>query len=476
MSENNLILKNVKNINQHGGYSFDGITQTAAHRKQMAYKTLTNSNKKWRPRPRQSINLKFNRTFRIRILQYYKKIIKNYDKFIDNLINCIQNIVNLINNNNNNKDLIESLNLFKDSIKIYKQNIKKLLNISKKSIDYKTKNPDTPTKNNSKILAEIIEYIDNIDNNDTTIIKTINDIESLLVNFKTIFKLKNTSNNNHSNNNNGNNNDLIKKIEILENIFNIIKDKELFGKKNSSNNESSIFFYQLNKFNEEIKNFYINVKDINEPPLVIGDEDKVSVNNIEEKKFLIFKNKTESINAINKIYKLSKEIQNKLNKLNLIFENEKENLKTYEIIDKVTMKKLTSFVGNNVNSLLVSIIVTLLLFEFFFRNTYNLMSSIKAYFRSMPKSTNNDNNEWLDNNYYRNKNINNQVLYSLNRLSYNRERKFEDINNIKSNNSINPVIYSTMENNVLTNKDDNYTYGSGGNFIDFLFSVFSPSN
>jgi hypothetical protein len=468
MSENNPISKNVKNINQYGGVSLKGITQEAAYGGQYLYNKI--------PRPMQGISLKLNRTFRVRILQYYKKIIKKYDKFIDNLIKIIDNLID------NKNELKEPLDKFKKSIEKYEKDIKNLLDISKKS-----KNNDKlkkPKENNSEIIKEIINTINtniNIDNNndnnnDTNIIEIINNIKLNLNNFKTNLKQPN---------NNDNNNNLIKKIEILEKIFNIIKNEDLFGdnEKNPPSDASPHFFHELIKFNNEIMKFYQKPGNVEEKKFEILKPNTESMNNINEiyklsieKNFEILKPNTESMNEINEIYNLSIEIQSKLNKLNLIFEKEKENFKTSEIIDKVNMKKLTSFVGNNVNSLLVSIIVTLLLFEFFFRNTYNLMSTIKAYFRSMPKSTNNDNNEWLDNNYYRNKNINNQVLYSLNRLSYNRERKFKDINNIKSNNSINPVIYSSMDNNVLTKKDDTYTYGSGGNFIDFLFSVFSPSN
>jgi hypothetical protein len=136
----------------------------------------------------------------------------------------------------------------------------------------------------------------------------------------------------------------------------------------------------------------------------------------------------------------------------------------------------------DINQLFIGIIIFLLLIEITYRNSVNTISLIYNYFKNYVKNNilmrnvKNDNNEWLESDYQKRKNINHQMLYTLNKISKNREKKFQHIKDFKAKKFVDTTVYSYVNNETLLTKSDNYKYQDNYNIIDFVYDVFTPSS
>jgi hypothetical protein len=137
---------------------------------------------------------------------------------------------------------------------------------------------------------------------------------------------------------------------------------------------------------------------------------------------------------------------------------------------------------NNTNQLFIGIIIFLLLIEITYRNSVNTIRLIYNYFKNYVKNNilmrnvKDDNNEWLESDYQKTKNINRQMLYTLNKMSNNRDKKFQHIKDYKAKKFMDTTVHSYINNETLLKKSDNYKYSNVYNIFNFIYDVFTPSS
>lgn len=134
------------------------------------------------------------------------------------------------------------------------------------------------------------------------------------------------------------------------------------------------------------------------------------------------------------------------------------------------------------NQLFIGIILFLLLIEITYRNAINTISLIYNYFKNylnnniLMRNIKDDDNEWLESDYQKTKNINRQMLYTLNKISNNRDKKFQHIKDFKNEKLMDTTVHSYINNETLLKKSDNYKYRDEYNFFNFIYDVFTPSS
>jgi len=137
---------------------------------------------------------------------------------------------------------------------------------------------------------------------------------------------------------------------------------------------------------------------------------------------------------------------------------------------------------NNINQLFIGVIILLLLIEIIYRNSINTISLIYNYFKNyvknniLMKNIKDDDNEWLESDYEKTKNLNRQMLYTLNKMSNNRDKKFQHIKDYKAKNFMDTTVHSYINNETLLKKSDNYKYQDEYNIFNFIYDVFTPSS
>ena len=137
---------------------------------------------------------------------------------------------------------------------------------------------------------------------------------------------------------------------------------------------------------------------------------------------------------------------------------------------------------DNINQLFIGVIILLLLIEIIYRNSINTISLIYNYFKNyvknniLMKNIKDDDNEWLESDYEKTKNLNRQMLYTLNKMSNNRDKKFQHIKDYKAKNFMETTVHSYINNETLLKKSDNYKYQDEYNIFNFIYDVFTPSS
>lgn len=137
---------------------------------------------------------------------------------------------------------------------------------------------------------------------------------------------------------------------------------------------------------------------------------------------------------------------------------------------------------DNINQLFIGVIILLLLIEIIYRNSVNTISLIYNYFKNyvknniLMKNIKDDDNEWLESDYQKTKNLNRQMLYTLNKMSNNRDKKFQHIKDYKAKNFMETTVHSYINNETLLKKSDNYKYQDEYNIFNFIYDVFTPSS
>tara|TARA_Y100000389_G_scaffold195371_1_gene226716 strand:+ start:3255 stop:3713 length:459 start_codon:yes stop_codon:yes gene_type:complete len=140
--------------------------------------------------------------------------------------------------------------------------------------------------------------------------------------------------------------------------------------------------------------------------------------------------------------------------------------------NKKDIKTLTSNLG-------ISILIVIVLIEFFNRITNNFSLILKNYVDENRLIYGSEKTDKLDNyNYNNDEDFNykkTQILKSIRHIRINNENNFEDIINYKKKYNLDSDINSKIDRKVLNGDNDNYEYKNQPNFIDFILDIFKPT-
>lgn len=140
--------------------------------------------------------------------------------------------------------------------------------------------------------------------------------------------------------------------------------------------------------------------------------------------------------------------------------------------NKKDTKKLISNLG-------ISILIIIVLLEFFSRITNNVSFIFKNYMDDTRIIYGEEEIRDIDNYKYDEEQDFNykktQILKSIRHIKINNEKNFEDITKYKKKYDLDSDIKSKIDRKVLNGDNDNYEYKNQPNFIDFILDVFKPS-
>ena len=140
--------------------------------------------------------------------------------------------------------------------------------------------------------------------------------------------------------------------------------------------------------------------------------------------------------------------------------------------NKKDTKKLISNLG-------ISILIIIVLLEFFSRITNNVSFIFKNYMDDTRIIYGEEEIRDIDNYKYDEEQDFNykktQILKSIRHIKINNENNFEDITKYKKKYDLDSDIKSKIDRKVLNGDNDNYEYKNQPNFIDFILDVFKPS-
>mgnify|MGYP001239570465 CR=1 FL=1 len=140
--------------------------------------------------------------------------------------------------------------------------------------------------------------------------------------------------------------------------------------------------------------------------------------------------------------------------------------------NKSDTKKLTKNLG-------ISLVILIVLLEFFKRVTNNTTTIFKNYFDDhrviygSEQTSKNDNYNYSKDLDYENKKV--KILKSIRHIKINNNRTFDDLTKYKKKYNLNTDIKGTVDRKVLSKEYDNYKYENQPNVIDFLLDVFKPT-
>lgn len=138
------------------------------------------------------------------------------------------------------------------------------------------------------------------------------------------------------------------------------------------------------------------------------------------------------------------------------------------------IKSLTSNLG-------ISILIVIILVEFFNRITNNFATIFKNYMDDHRIIYGSDKTNELDNyNYQDDEEFNYKklkILKSIRHIKVNNDKNFEDIINYKKKYNLDDddKIEATVDKKVLSKDNDNYKYTNPPNIFDFIEDIFKPT-
>jgi hypothetical protein len=145
---------------------------------------------------------------------------------------------------------------------------------------------------------------------------------------------------------------------------------------------------------------------------------------------------------------------------NFIYENNKD------------IKSLTSNLG-------ISILIVIILVEFFNRITNNFITIFKNYtddkriIYGSNKITEKDNYNYYDDEDFNHKKL--QILKTIRQIKVNNDKNFEDITSYKKKYNLDSNIEAKIDRKVLSKDNDNYKYTNSPNIFDFILDIFKPT-
>jgi hypothetical protein len=132
-----------------------------------------------------------------------------------------------------------------------------------------------------------------------------------------------------------------------------------------------------------------------------------------------------------------------------------------------------------ISNLGISILIIVVLLEFFSRITNNVSFIFKNYMDDRRIIYGEEEIHDIDNyKYDENEDFNykkTQILKSIRHIKINNEKNFEDITKYKKKYDLDSELNSKIDRKVLNGDNDNYEYKNQPNFIDFILDVFKPS-
>lgn len=155
-------------------------------------------------------------------------------------------------------------------------------------------------------------------------------------------------------------------------------------------------------------------------------------------------------------------------------------------MSNTSMKQLNLFLNENkkdiktlTSNLGISILIIIVLIEFFNKITNNFSLILKNYVDENRLIYGSEKTDKLDNyNYNNDEDFNykkTQILKSIRHIRINNENNFEDIVNYKKKYNLDSDINSKIDRKVLNGDNDNYEYKNQPNFIDFILDIFKPT-
>lgn len=132
-----------------------------------------------------------------------------------------------------------------------------------------------------------------------------------------------------------------------------------------------------------------------------------------------------------------------------------------------------------ISNLGISILIIVVLLEFFSRITNNVSFIFKNYMDDKRIIYGEEEIRDIDNyKYDEDEDFNykkTQILKSIRHIKINNEKNFEDITKYKKKYDLDTELNSKIDRKVLNGDNDNYEYKNQPNFIDFILDVFKPS-
>ena len=149
-----------------------------------------------------------------------------------------------------------------------------------------------------------------------------------------------------------------------------------------------------------------------------------------------------------------------------------QDIKTFLDENKKDTKNLTSNLG-------ISILIVLILIEFFNRITNNFITIFKNYIDDGRIIYGSDIINQKDNyNYEEDEDFNYkklQILKSIRHIKVNNDKNFEDITNYKKKYNLDYDINASVDRKILNKDNDNYKYNNSPNILDFILDIFKPT-
>ena len=149
-----------------------------------------------------------------------------------------------------------------------------------------------------------------------------------------------------------------------------------------------------------------------------------------------------------------------------------QEIKNFLYENKKDTKNLTSNLG-------ISILIVLILIEFFNRITNNFITIFKNYIDDgriiygSDMINQKDNYNYEDDEDFNYKKL--QILKSIRHIKVNNDKNFEDITNYKKKYNLDYDIKASVDRKVLNKDNDNYKYNNSPNILDFILDIFKPT-
>ncbi len=149
-----------------------------------------------------------------------------------------------------------------------------------------------------------------------------------------------------------------------------------------------------------------------------------------------------------------------------------QEIKNFLYENKKDTKNLTSNLG-------ISILIVLILIEFFNRITNNFITIFKNYIDDgriiygSDMINQKDNYNYEDDEDFNYKKL--QILKSIRHIKVNNDKNFEDITNYKKKYNLDYDINASVDRKVLNKDNDNYKYNNSPNILDFILDIFKPT-
>jgi len=149
-----------------------------------------------------------------------------------------------------------------------------------------------------------------------------------------------------------------------------------------------------------------------------------------------------------------------------------QDIKNFLYENKKDTKNLTSNLG-------ISILIVLILIEFFNRITNNFITIFKNYIDDgriiygSDMINQKDNYNYEDDEDFNYKKL--QILKSIRHIKVNNDKNFEDITNYKKKYNLDYDIKASVDRKVLNKDNDNYKYNNSPNILDFILDIFKPT-